>query len=299
MVPLGSLLPPALLLAAGFAPTSPFRPMLFMDAEDTADGWGLMEPQASSVVPNAAYRPPPLPYQLGSLVISVMESASHPGSWEVYAENTTGWFVPAPPPPPPSPSPHVLATFREPLRAGAGAARDELGAHHDCGLLRFTTRDFVTYSPPHTALHIPSCSGTPTMKSIARSPQGLYAMFTVGGGDGASGTYTSRDEGMTWHQGVTAGVAKPDKDDLNLIYCQVRRALTPCKLALVAARCFSSRSRRAQGRFVDMQIRWQNHTLRPGFCDNGGCDRRRVITAKTSHNGVDCEHRDCVLEGLN
>ena len=273
MVPLGSLLPPVLLLAAGFAPTSPFRPMLFMDAEDTADGWGLMEPQASSVVPNAAYRPPPLPYQLGSLVISVMESASHPGSWEVYAENTTGWFVPAPPPPPPSPSPHVLATFREPLRAGAGAARDGLGAHHDCALLRFTTRDFVTYSPPHTALHIPSCSGTPTMKSIARSPQGLYAMFTVGGGDGASGTYTSRDEGMTWQQGVTAGVAKPDKDDLNLIYCQ--------------------------GRFVDMQIRWQNHTLRPGFCDNGGCDRRRVITAKTSHNGVDCEHRDCVLEGLN
>ena len=47
---------PVLLLAAGFAPTSPFRPMLFMDAEDTADGWGLMEPQASSVVPNAAYR---------------------------------------------------------------------------------------------------------------------------------------------------------------------------------------------------------------------------------------------------
>ena len=53
-----------------------------------------------------------------------------------------------------------------------------------------------------------------------------------------------------------------------------------------------------QGRFVDMQIRWQNHTLRPGFCDNGGCDRRRVITAKTSHNGVDCKHHDRFLEGL-
>ena len=59
MVPLGSLLPPVLLLAAGSAPTS-FRPMLFMDTEDTADGWGLMEPQASSVSANAAYRPPPL-----------------------------------------------------------------------------------------------------------------------------------------------------------------------------------------------------------------------------------------------
>ena len=121
MVPLGSLLPPVLLLAAGFAPTSPFRPMLFMDAEDTADGWGLMEPQASSVVPNAAYRPPPLPYQLGSLVISVMESASHPGSWEVYAENTTGWFVPAPPPPPPS-HPETL-TARAGHLQGAAAGR--------------------------------------------------------------------------------------------------------------------------------------------------------------------------------
>ena len=90
MVPLGSLLPPVLLLAAGSAPTS-FRPMLFMDTEDTADGWGLMEPQASSVQPNAAYRPPPLPYQLGSLVISVMESASRPGSWEVYAPGS--WEV--------------------------------------------------------------------------------------------------------------------------------------------------------------------------------------------------------------
>ena len=54
-----------------------------------------------------------------------------------------------------------------------------------------------------------------------------------------------------------------------------------------------------QGRFVDMQIRWQNHTLRPGFCDNGGCDRRRVITAKTSHNGVDCKHHDRCSEGLS
>ena len=58
------------------------------------------------------------------------------------------------------------------------------------------------------------------------------------------------------------------------------------------------RARWAQGRFVDMQIRWQNHTLRPGFCDNGGCDRRRVITAKTSHNGVDCKHHDHFRKGL-
>ena len=99
----------------------------------------------------------------------------------------------------------------------------------------YTTRDFVRYSPPHIALTIPTCSGTPTMKSIARSTEGMYAMFTVGGGDGASSTYTSHDAGMSWTRGATSGVAKPDKDDLNLIY--------------------------NQGRFVDMQIVWQNFSL--------------------------------------
>ena len=30
------------------------------------------------------------------------------------------------------------------------------------------------YSSPHVSLSLPSCSGTPTMKSIARSNEGLY-----------------------------------------------------------------------------------------------------------------------------
>jgi hypothetical protein len=96
------------------------------------------------------------------------------------------------------------------------------------------------------------------MKSIARSSAGLYAMFTVGGGDGASSTYTSTDKGVSWVRGTTTGVAKPDKDDLNLIY--------------------------NRGRFVDMQIVWQNWTLK--WCDNGGCGRRRVISAKVSGDGT-------------
>ena len=56
-------------------------------------------------------------------------------------------------------------------------------------------------------------------------------MFTVGGGDGASDTFLSRDSGLTWTKGSTSGIKKPDKDDLNIIF--------------------------NQGRFVDMQIVWQ------------------------------------------
>ena len=186
-----------------------FEPLLFLDLNDTADPSGLIWPVANAVGANASYSPPPLPYELGSLVIATIASQAQAGLFEVYAENTTGW---------------------EPLSASERAQ-----GHHECALLRYTTRDFVRYSPPHIALTIPTCSGTPTMKSIARSTESMYAMFTVGGGDGASSTYTSHDAGMSWTRGATSGVAKPDKDDLNLIY--------------------------NQGRFVDMQIVWQNFSL--------------------------------------
>jgi hypothetical protein len=56
----------------------------------------------------------------------------------------------------------------------------------------------------------------------------------------------------------TTGIADPDKDDLNIIY--------------------------NRGRFVDMQIVWQPWKLR--YCDNGGCFRRRTVSAKTSADGV-------------
>lgn len=224
-----------------------FEPLLFLDLNDTADRSGLLVPVAGTVSANASYQAPPLPYELGSLVVATIASQSQPGVFEVYAENTTGWEPLAQAP---SGDPAAVAT--------QGAGRYRTQGHHDCTLLRYTTVDFVHYSKPHVALSIPDCSGTPTMKSIARSPQGVYAMFTVGGGDGNSHTYTSHDAGMSWQIGATSGVAKPDKDDLNLIF--------------------------NQGRFVDMQIVWQNHTLQ--YCDNGGCDRRRVISAKVSGDGI-------------
>eukprot|EP00040_Diaphanoeca_grandis_P030981 m.184414 g.184414 ORF g.184414 m.184414 type:complete len:512 (+) comp32187_c0_seq2:119-1654(+) len=214
---------------------APFDPLLFMDLVDTSDAWGLLEPTANTVVANASYRPPPLNYSLGSQVLSVIVSASDANVFEVYVENTTGW---------------------EPLVDNVRTK-----GYHDCSLLRYTTADFVNYSPPHVSLLLPGCAGTPTMKSIARNEDGLYVMFTVGGPPHSNHTFTtflSHDQGLSWDAADTTGIAFPDKDDLNIIY--------------------------NQGRFVDMQIVWQNWSLR--YCDNGGCDQRRVISAKTSADGV-------------
>ena len=182
-------------------------------------------------------------------MVSVIASATLAGTFEVYVENTTGW--------------EPMSPLDQRDAGGSKAGRDAEGSsrpqgHHDCALLRYTTTDFVRYSAAHVALRVPSCSGTPTMKSIARNPQGLYVMFTVGGPPPGLGTYTSTTAGMSWEKANTTGVAPPDKDDLNIVY--------------------------NKGRFVDMQIVWQNWTMR--YCDNGGCNRRRVISAKTSTDGV-------------
>lgn len=191
---------------AAMVESLPFEPLLFMDLVDTRGAYGLIEATASIVVANSNYNAPDLDYNAGALVIAVLPSASDAGTFEVYAENTTGW---------------------EPLAAHVGE-----GGHHECALLRYTTKDFKQYSPAHTALVLPSCSGTPTFKSIARSPAGLYAMFSVGGSELHPGlSFTSTNEGMAWKLSNTTGVVLPDKDDLNLIW--------------------------NQGRFVDMQIVWQ------------------------------------------
>ena len=174
------------LVVALVAGTDPFEPLLFMDMQDVSDAWGLIEPVANTVEPNGSFSPPPMvDFPGGSLVIAVIASVTSVGIFEVYAENTTGW---------------------EPL-VGGGTRGDPSGAEgavrssgiHNCALLRYTTTDFVHYSTPVIALRIVGCSGTPTMKSIARSPSGLYAMFTTYGTlNGGLGTFTSTDTGLTW-----------------------------------------------------------------------------------------------------
>ena len=83
-------------------------------------------------------------------------------------------------------------------------------------------------------------------------------MFTVGGPPPGLGAFTSTDYGMSWTKANTTGIEYPDKDDLNIIW--------------------------SAGRFVDLQIVWQNWTMK--YCDNGGCGRRRVVSAKTSPDGA-------------
>ena len=91
--------------------------------------------------------------------------------------NTTGW---------------------EPLSSDKVAAQEQ--GTHECTLLRYVTRDFAAYSTPHVSLKLDPCAGTPTIKSIARNPAGLYVMFFVLDG---LGTYTSQDAGMSWTEAST------------------------------------------------------------------------------------------------
>ena len=104
-------------------------PMLFMDMDDIEDGWGLIEPVASTVAPHHLLRPPPMPYHLGSLVIAVFPSTTSPGVFEVYGENTTGW---------------------EPL-----GSPGKVGGFHECALIRFTTW-VLSHAHTHTHTHTPS-----------------------------------------------------------------------------------------------------------------------------------------------
>jgi len=163
----------------------------------------------------------------------VLPSLSEPSAFEIYCSNQTTY----------EPLPTESA---DPLERGSSMISNS-------SLLRYTTRDFRTYSEPHVACSIP---GGVDFKSIARDDaSGRYAMVVHY--NRASFTLVSDDAGLNFRQlpsGDIPGGHYGDKDDLNLIY--------------------------NKGRFVDMQIVYQEWPLR--YCDNAGCDRRRIISAKTS-----------------
>ena len=68
-------------------------------------------------------------------MIGVLASATTDGEWEIYAENTTG---------------------KEPMR-GWGE-RDNPTHATTSQLLRFTTKDFISYSDPKTGWQTPMAS---------------------------------------------------------------------------------------------------------------------------------------------
>ena len=129
--------------------------------------------------------------------------------------------------------------------AGTGAGRQPqpppLPTWSKVQLLRYTTADFRTYSPPLVALALPGDSeGVTSLKSIARDDAtGRMVMFTAETTPEAGyQSYASTDHGCSWAMArcdkKKGGCVKhPDKDDLNLIH--------------------------NNGRFVDMQIFWREN----------------------------------------
>ena len=60
-LPLPLLRPPPLLLLLLGPALSHAQPFLFMDLEDVQGPWGLLQPRASAVTPNASFAPPCAP----------------------------------------------------------------------------------------------------------------------------------------------------------------------------------------------------------------------------------------------
>ena len=245
-------------------------PLLFMDETDIVDVRGLARPVANSVTLDSTLRAPPLDFAGGAIVFGCLQSPAAgtavdaPAMWEVYAANTTG-IEPVP-------------TSRHGERAAAADDADDDG---DDGrrskskskskklkvqVWRFETSDFRTYSaPPVLALSFDSGGdpypySMPTVKSLARSDATGETILVVFGN--GINVFRSSDGGRSFAPTVPSGGPNfDDKDDINVMWDEGTQM------------------------FVDMQITKQNWSL--PYCDNlNGCDHRRVVSARTSADGV-------------
>jgi hypothetical protein len=234
---------------------------LFMDREDLHQPWGVLVPTASTLSSNVSFAPPKLSYNDGSLVIAVLPSIADSSIFEVYCSNTTGNE-----PVPVSKSSQGCETWSDKedctkahcdWQNGHCVTKEYPGTGDT--LVRYTTTDFMHYSTPNMVLDLANETkklGTPLIKCIVRNDQtGEYVLMI----NDRLKSFVSSNQGLAWQERNTTGLNPViDKDDLNLIF--------------------------NNGRFVDMQISWQNHSLR--YCDNGGCNKRRVVTSKTSSDGL-------------
>lgn len=123
------------------------------------------------------------------------------------------------------------------------------------GLVRYTTTDFKTWSQA-VVLDLLAAAGKHCCegKSIARDDATYTYVFLAWQAGYGGHSFVSRN-GLNWTK--TAAQIKAH-DDANIIF--------------------------TNGRFVDMQILKQKYEKR--YCDNAGCDARRVISAITSLNGL-------------
>lgn len=140
---------------------------------------------------------------------------------------------------------------------------------------RWLTADFRTYTGGDCTLWL-SSDGLGDVKTITRDDAAAKYYMIVWGAPapGANGgspyLYTSADSGRTWQgPSYAAGLDHYNppnttihaKDDINMLY-QPGVGL------------------------IDLQLFWQkNATIPGGYCDNGGCDKRRVLGSMVSPGG--------------
>ena len=234
-----------------------FQTALTAGTTDVDIDFGLVRNYANTLIPSETLRPPPGNYTRGTMVLGMMRSLDTLGSYEIYATNSTGNI---------------------PMGHRDGVVSSEVSSGGMC-LYRFVTADFKNYTDGTCVLWLPS-DGLGDVKTIARD-DATGKMFILYWGPpqpdrllgGTPYLFTSVDHGKTW-QGpqLTVGLDHYNppgttihaKDDLNLFY-QPGVGL------------------------VDLQLFWEKNATIPGgpgvYCDNGGCEKRRVLGTMYSADG--------------
>jgi hypothetical protein len=264
---LGAFIFPAPTSPRSTGSASPFEVRLASDVSDVHVDFGMVVNHANTVEVDPTLVPPPGNYSRGSMVVAVFRSldrAAAPGTYEVYVTNSTGNI---------------------PL--------DDGGDGGGMCLYRWITTDFHAYQGGACSLWLDS-DGLGDVKTITRDDAtGTYYLIWWGPGQRTNGgspyLKTSTDHGASWSPEWTyvsgldhynpPGTTIHSKDDINLLY-------------------------QPDVGLVDCQMWWQkNESVCPGpssgppfgppsrthfqippYCDNDGCDKRRVVGTMTGND---------------
>lgn len=270
-----------------------FESRLTADVADIDVEYGLVLNHANTIeLEKPPLVPPPGNYTRGTMIVAMVRSLEIAGSHEVYLTNSTG-NIPVVSSGSTCPGKcldrNFVATCSTGWKTGLCppgpssnvqcCPSDQLGDPGMC-LYRWTTTDFQRYQDGSCALWVPT-SGLGDIKTIARDDEtGKYYLILWGppqpdANGGSPYIFTSTNHGKSWTgPQVTTGLDHFNppgttihaKDDINFLW-QPGVGL------------------------VDLQLFWQkNATIPGGYCDNGGCDKRRVlgtmVLAADSSNGT-------------
>lgn len=267
----------ALLLAASARSTRaavPFEVRLASGVADVGVEFGLVVNHANTIEHDPTLVPPPGNYSRGSMIVATFPSLDPtlpPGTYEVYVTNSTG---------------NIPLEDKHKQAAAGGALGGDGGSM--C-LYRWTTADYRTYQGGTCVLWL-SNDGLGDVKTITRDDAtGTYYLIWWGPGNRTNGgspyLKKSHDHGASWSPWVyVPGLDhyNPDnttihtKDDINLLY-QPGVGLVDCQLwwQKNASVCPVPTSTSAHGPPS------QTHCQIPPYCDNTGCDKRRVLGTLT------------------